>query len=301
MKAGSFKLDDYLERLTEEKEVNSKVPAEGIIMPEENKKTFNWLKKEFQKGKTEVKVEMKMGGQKFEPGYDLQTNLKSVKDFKPGMFGDVKTSDTEGGIKKEEGQDASKTSGEKSAKKEPKGVVVKAAETEEKEEHEEHEHEEHKVHKEEDKVHKKEEHEEHKVHKKEEHEEHEEKKGEEEKKGGFKPFKKKVNEGLEIVQEGTQDLEPEALAYLSSLPFTRKPGLDDLYYSKKIQVDSQLETILSLLPVVNFETYEDFLDDYGEDFPFKKFFIANVEEDDGVTFLVRTEGYSDARYVAELI
>ena len=60
MKAGSFNLNDYLERLHEEKEASSKVPTEGIIKPEENKKTFNWLKKEFQKGKTEVKVEMKI-------------------------------------------------------------------------------------------------------------------------------------------------------------------------------------------------------------------------------------------------
>ena len=150
MKAGSFKLDDYLERLTEEKEVSSKIPVEGLIMPEENKKTFNWLKKEFQKGKTEVKVEMKLGDKKFEPGYDLQTNLKSVNDFKPGMFGDVKTSDTEGSKKKEEGQDGEgKPVGTGKAvpgKKESKGVEVKAAETEEKDDHEEHEEEEHKVH-----------------------------------------------------------------------------------------------------------------------------------------------------------
>ena len=101
MKAGSFNLNDYLQRLHEEKEATSKVPDEGIIIPEENKKSFSWLKKEYQKGRTEVKVEMKLGGAKFEPGYELQTNLKSVKDFKPGMFGDVKTSDTEGSKKKE--------------------------------------------------------------------------------------------------------------------------------------------------------------------------------------------------------
>jgi hypothetical protein len=53
------------------------------------------LKSEYQKGKTEVKVEIKGEGSSFKPGYDLQTDLKSVKDFKPGMFGDVKTSDNE--------------------------------------------------------------------------------------------------------------------------------------------------------------------------------------------------------------
>jgi hypothetical protein len=261
MKAGSFKLNDYMERLTEEKEVSSKVPVEGMIIPEENKKTFAWLKKEYQKGKTEVKVEIKMGGTKFEPGYDLQTNLKSVKDFKPGMFGDVKTSDTEGSKKKEEGQKEEKPAGKGVIKGEvKKGVEVKDAETETKDE--------------------------------EEHEEKEEKE---------KQFGKKVHESMEVVQEGTQNLEPEALAYLNSLPFTRKPLLDDLYYTKKVKVDPQLEAILSLLPVVDFDTYNALLEDYGEEFPFKKFFIANIQEDDGVTFLVRPDGYSYARYVAELI
>ena len=106
MKTGSFNIDEYLERLYEDAEEKSSktnfmdggkglVNQDGIIIPQENKKTYDWLKREFQKGKTEVKVEMKLGSAKFEPGYDLQTNLKSVKDFKPGMFGDVKTSDTE--------------------------------------------------------------------------------------------------------------------------------------------------------------------------------------------------------------
>jgi hypothetical protein len=77
--------------------------------------------------------------------------------------------------------------------------------------------------------------------------------------------------------------------------------MDDLYYAKKIEVDPQLEEILSLLPVVDFDTYKDFLGDFGEDFPYKSFFIANIKEEDGVSFLVRTEGYTYARYVAELI
>lgn len=67
------------------------VVEDGITMPAENKKFYSWLKGEYQKGKTEVKVEMKLGDAKFEPGYELQTNLDSVKDFKPGMYGEVKT------------------------------------------------------------------------------------------------------------------------------------------------------------------------------------------------------------------
>jgi hypothetical protein len=271
MKIGAFSIKDYMERLTEEKEASSKVPVEGLIIPDENKKSFAWLKKEFQKGKAEVKVEMKMGGQKFEPGYDLQTNLKSVNDFKPGMFGDAKTSDAVDGKKKEEGQNVENKPDDKEmgkaipGKKEHKGVVVKSAKTEKKDEYENKEHEENKE------------------------------------KGGFKPFKKKLHEGLEIRQEGTQDLEPEVLAYLDNLPFTRKPDINDLYYAKKIEVDPQLEAILSLLPIVDFDTYEDLLEDYGEDFPYKRFFIANIKEDDGVSFLVRPEGYPYARYLAELI
>jgi hypothetical protein len=113
MKAGNFNIDDYLGRLYEEAEEQAKqtgqtsfmdggegtVNADGIVIPQENKKSYDWLKSEFQKGKVEVKVEMKLGGAKFEPGYDLQTDLDSVKDFKPGMFGEVKTADTKGSVK----------------------------------------------------------------------------------------------------------------------------------------------------------------------------------------------------------
>ena len=109
MKAGSFNINDYLNRLYEEAEEKQKqtstdfldggqdvVNVEGLVIPEVNKKSYDWLKSEFQKGKTEVKVEMKLGDTKFEPGYDLQTDLDSVKDFKPGMFGEIKTADTKG-------------------------------------------------------------------------------------------------------------------------------------------------------------------------------------------------------------
>ena len=102
MKAGLFNFEDYLNRLHEEAEGNTEKGfvigdgKDGILMPDETtKKSFDWLNKEYQKGKVEVKVEIKGEGSSFKPGYDLQTDLKSVKDFKPGMFGDVKTSDTE--------------------------------------------------------------------------------------------------------------------------------------------------------------------------------------------------------------
>lgn len=96
MKAGNFNINDYLEKLYENAEGGQLPDKEGMVIPEENQKAYQWLKKEYQKAQTEVKVEINMGGSKFEPGYDLQTDLKSVKDFKPGMFGEVKTADTKG-------------------------------------------------------------------------------------------------------------------------------------------------------------------------------------------------------------
>jgi len=123
MKAGNFNIHDYLSKLNEEADAESlaKLPEkDGLIIPDTNKKNYDWLKSEYQKGKTEVKVEMKMGGSKFEPGYDLQTDQKSVKDFKPGMYGAIKTSDTEGNKKKEEPTKETKKSGEKPKEDVPK-------------------------------------------------------------------------------------------------------------------------------------------------------------------------------------
>lgn len=103
MKTGSFNFEDYLDKLYEEAEEKidtgngyaATAEKDGIILPGDTKKSFDWLKQEYQKGKTEVKVEIKGEGSSFKPGYDLQTDLKTVKDFKPGMFGDVKTTDSE--------------------------------------------------------------------------------------------------------------------------------------------------------------------------------------------------------------
>ena len=108
MKAGTFTHQNYLDKLHEEAESNTTAgfttgtEKDGILMPDNDvtKKQFDWLKSEYQKGKVEVKVEVKGEGSSFKPGYDLQTDLKSVKDFKPGMFGDVKTEDT---AKKDDG------------------------------------------------------------------------------------------------------------------------------------------------------------------------------------------------------
>jgi len=97
MKAGNFNTNDYLTKLYEEAEANTDKGylsgdiKDGLLFPEDTKKNFEWLKKEYQKGKTEVKVEIKGEGSSFKPGYNLQTDLDSVKDFKPGLYGAVKT------------------------------------------------------------------------------------------------------------------------------------------------------------------------------------------------------------------
>ena len=117
MKAGYFNIHEYLQKLHENVS-DGNLPSgqqDGILIPDENKKSSSWLKKEFDKSRVEVKVEINMGGSKFSPGYELQTDLKSVKDFKPGMFGDVKTSDTPG-AKKEE-KDTAQTQAEVEKKK----------------------------------------------------------------------------------------------------------------------------------------------------------------------------------------
>jgi hypothetical protein len=117
MKAGSFNIHEYLEKL-HENATEGNLPSgqqDGMVIPEENKKSFSWLKKEYDKAKVEVKVEIKMGGSKFDPGYQMQTDLKSVKDFKPGMYGEVKTSDTPGA--KKEQKDTAQTQAEVEGKK----------------------------------------------------------------------------------------------------------------------------------------------------------------------------------------
>jgi len=115
MAVGQFNINNYienLEKLYEEEEAKAEETKgnekEGLIIPELNKKTYDWLKKEYNSGQTEVKVEMKMGGSKFEPGYEMQQPEDSkIKDFKPGMYGDVKMGD-DAKNNKADGQDPPK-------------------------------------------------------------------------------------------------------------------------------------------------------------------------------------------------
>ena len=78
MKAGNFNMIDYLNRLNEEAEATEKaLDKDGIIIPDTNKKAYDWLKSEFQKAKTEVTVSMTSA--KFTPGM----TFAGAKDFKP--------------------------------------------------------------------------------------------------------------------------------------------------------------------------------------------------------------------------
>jgi len=103
MEAGSFDIRSYLDKLYEEAEkaanAEKKPDSEGLIIPDTNSKAYKWLQGEYNKAKTEVKVEMKNSGGKFNPGYEMQTNLKSVKDFKPGMFGNSSKQNKPEGLK----------------------------------------------------------------------------------------------------------------------------------------------------------------------------------------------------------
>jgi hypothetical protein len=147
MKAGTFNHQEYLDKLHEEMTEDSTekgyilTDPGGLPLPEDTKKNFDWLNKEYQKGKVEVKVEVKGEGSSFKVGYDLQTDLKSVKDFKPGMYGDVKTNDTgkkdDGPLPRgEEPPNPSKTAGappdSKAEKKDPKGGKEQEADTKDK-------------------------------------------------------------------------------------------------------------------------------------------------------------------------
>ena len=81
MKVGSFNFNEYLDKLNEELE-----SKEGMIIPDTNKKSYDWLKAEYQKAQTEVTVTMTSA--KFTPGYSFQGS----KDFKPEMNMGGKTS-----------------------------------------------------------------------------------------------------------------------------------------------------------------------------------------------------------------
>lgn len=270
MKAGIFRIDSYLEKLNEEAESGGLKGAgtEGMLIPDENKKSFSWLKKEYDKSKVEVKVEIKMGGSKFEPGYEMQTNLKSVNNFKPGMFGDVKTSDSPDS--KKEDKKVPDAEDSKGPKKQPDTKVEKAAEGSKAPE-------------------KSKEKPKNTIQAKVKTAEDTDEK------------KKKVEESWKVVREGKK-LGKDEKTYLLNLPMTIQPLVENLIYVRKIRIDSLLESILESLPSVNFSSEEDLLE---KGVPFNDFYIANIINESNNTieesFLVDPAGHDSPRYIAELI
>jgi len=112
MAVGNFNIHDYLNKLNEEaeqktedlktedsKEISDAIkpeggvsgdPGIGIIIPDENKRAYDWIKREYDKAKVEVKVEIKQMGAKFEPGMSsLSATDSDSNEFKPGLFGNT--------------------------------------------------------------------------------------------------------------------------------------------------------------------------------------------------------------------
>lgn len=89
--------------------------------------------------------------------------------------------------------------------------------------------------------------------------------------------------------------------------WNKKPwDVDDI--ERETEVNAEIEDELSRLPVLSFKDYRSdgkmlgLLDDWPDDFPYRNMpFIANVESDEGRSFLVDPEGYSYARYVTEIV
>lgn len=89
MKVGKFNIHDYLNRLNEKAEDNSGETQtggkEGMVIPPESQKAYQWLKGEFQKNQHEVKVEM--SSYEFNTGYSTE----GAQDFKEGIYTTNKT------------------------------------------------------------------------------------------------------------------------------------------------------------------------------------------------------------------
>ena len=134
MKMGNFNIEKYLKKLYENEErekASNEVNREGFIVPEENRKSYDWLKKEYKKGQTEVKIEISGDGARFKPNYDMQAKTDSVKELKPQTFKETSLSKQED--KEEKSEKTSKTNDknddikdrEEKNKKEVKKIDVK--------------------------------------------------------------------------------------------------------------------------------------------------------------------------------
>ena len=92
MQAGYFNMSDYMNRLNESEDGNIESSnKDGIIIPDENKKAYDWLKKEYDSNQIETKVEITNGTNKaIKPTEFIDDKLPtgdgSKSDFKNGEF-----------------------------------------------------------------------------------------------------------------------------------------------------------------------------------------------------------------------
>ena len=124
-----FKMTDDIEKLYENVESNpddklsGTKSSEGLIIPEENQKVFNWLKKEFDKKQIVAKVDISTTT--FNP-HNLEAT--TIKDTKPEGKSDLPSTNLpslSGGITKSETSSTDKdTSEEKSESKEKAKVLT---------------------------------------------------------------------------------------------------------------------------------------------------------------------------------
>lgn len=87
MQIGYFNMNEYINKLNESEDGN--IPSsnkDGLIIPEENKKAYDWLKGEYKSNQIETKVEIKNGKDKIENKDEFVAKDDTNKDFKPGQF-----------------------------------------------------------------------------------------------------------------------------------------------------------------------------------------------------------------------
>jgi hypothetical protein len=116
--------------------------------------------------------------------------------------------------------------------------------------------------------------------------------------------------GWRLVQEPIRELTENERYILSNIKWCRKPSEPtDVYTKTEVTLTSTLGKILENLPIIDFKSYYSMPgstglfvhDEWPEDFPKYQFFVTNVEQDEGVTYLVNTEGARYPRYMTQLV
>ena len=138
MQIGTFNMSDYINKLNESEDGNIDASdKDGLIIPDENKKAFDWLKKEYNANQVETKVEIKNGKDKIENKDEFVAKDDTNKDFKTGQFSTDQKNDGDGSksdfkpfgekseTTKEEKSDTEKTATETKKKVSVKGITPK--------------------------------------------------------------------------------------------------------------------------------------------------------------------------------